>query len=266
MNDWINRRNLPSRASIVAVILVGVGIFLWMFVDKSLLFVAGLGAFGPGILREIGVLGDHDEFQREAARRAGHHAYLLGGMAVVIIASLLEWDAVPIRVDGEWPLVVLLVLWLTWLFSAVTDFWGARRTTSTVLIAFGSFLALFVLADFVGESNPDISTWETVLGFLVGILLVGSFFVPAWTAHRWPRATGAALLALTLVLFVVFRWAPGSGVRWSMMGPIDVIIFGPLLACGIALLRDRTEPNHDDADARSSYTPLSIEDPDGADE
>jgi len=248
MTDRTRQRALPPLSSLIAVALVGVGVFLWMFVDKSLLFVAGLGAFGPGILRETGLMRDHDEFQRQAAHRAGYHAYLLGGLSVVIAASLQEWQAASFAPTGEWTLVILLVLWLTWLFSSLIGYWGARRTTTTVLVTFGSFLALFVLADLVGESGPAVPFWQAVLGFLVGSLLVGSFFVPAWTVRRWPRATGIALLALTVVLFLVFRWSPGGGIRWTMMGPIDVVIFGPLLACGIALLREgASEEDPEDA-------------------
>jgi len=239
MTDRTPNRALPRPAALIAAGLVAAGVLLWMFVDKSLLLVSGLGAFGPGILREAGLARDHDEFQRQAAHRAGYRAYLAGGLCVVLAYSLQQWKRSGITADGEWPLVVLLVLWLTWLFSALIGYWGARRTTTTVLLSFGSFLALFVLADLFGSSGPEVSVWQAALGFLVGTLLVGSFFVPAWTVRRWPRATGIALLALTVVLFMVFRWAPGGGVRWTMMGPIDVVIFAPLLACGIALLRER---------------------------
>ena len=44
-------------------VVLGVG--LWMTVGKELLWVAGLGAFGPGLLRELGWQNDQDEFQRE---------------------------------------------------------------------------------------------------------------------------------------------------------------------------------------------------------
>ena len=48
------RANLPG---IVAAGLVALGVLLWMFYDRGLLMVAGLGAFGPGILRELGLVG-----------------------------------------------------------------------------------------------------------------------------------------------------------------------------------------------------------------
>ena len=53
----------PTRTTLVAGGLVLAGLFLtevnWWF-----LLLAGLGALGPGFLREVGWLHDKDEFQR----------------------------------------------------------------------------------------------------------------------------------------------------------------------------------------------------------
>ena len=96
--------------------------------------MAGLGAFGPGILRELGWLNDQDEFQRQAARRAGYHA---------------------------------------WLFSALLTYWGARRTTTVVLLIFGSFWLVFGVATIISEATRAV--------------------------HRWPRITGRVLVAVAHV-------------------------------------------------------------------
>jgi len=45
----------------------------------------GVGAFGPGILRELGWLKDQDEFQRRAAHRAGYHAFAVTGLVAFFI-------------------------------------------------------------------------------------------------------------------------------------------------------------------------------------
>ncbi len=72
MNEPSEGRKLPSTTGLIAGGLVVLGVMLWMLVNKGLLVVAGLGVFGPGILREIGLLNDQDEFQRQSAYQAGY--------------------------------------------------------------------------------------------------------------------------------------------------------------------------------------------------
>lgn len=230
-------RVLPPLPGLIAGTLVAVGVLLWMFVSKGLLFVAGLGAFGPGILRELDLLKDHDEFQRQAAHRAGYHAYLLGGLAAVCILAVLEWSGSTAEDGAEWIRFIVVVLWLTWMFSALLAYWGAPRTASVLLPTAGSFWALFVIADLVGgfrmpENAHDL--WMGLLGLGAGILFVGPFFLFAWTVHRWPRATGIALLGVAALLLVVLG-GPG-GLQWSTAVMTRTLLAGPLLATGIALL------------------------------
>jgi hypothetical protein len=139
MNNALPNQRLLSPAGIIAGTLVSLGIVLWMFVSKGLLFVAGLGAFGPGILRELGWLRDHDEFQRQAAHRAGYHAYLVAGTAAVAVLALLEWRATSLEDATEWIRFIVVVSWLTWLFSSLLGYWGARKTVSVLLLTVGSF-------------------------------------------------------------------------------------------------------------------------------
>ena len=65
----------PSPATLIATGAVILGVLLtevsWWF-----LVLVGVGALGPGILRELGWLKDKDEFQRRAAQRAGYLAFL----------------------------------------------------------------------------------------------------------------------------------------------------------------------------------------------
>jgi len=117
--DITNGRVLPAPAGLIAGALVIVGVLLGMFVNKGLLVVAGLGAFGPGILRKLGWLTDPDEFQRQAARRAGYHAWLVGGLAAVLILSVLQRGKQGAEISIEWIGLILGLMWLTWLFSAL---------------------------------------------------------------------------------------------------------------------------------------------------
>jgi hypothetical protein len=241
---------LPPLPGLIAGALVVLGVVLWMFVSKSLLVVAGLGVVGPGILRELGWLKDHDEFQRQAAHRAGYHAYLVGGLVAVLVYSAEHWRP---STGGSSDLLlnIMVVMWLAWMFSALLRYWGARKTASSVLIVFGSFWALFVIASLMGESGApkaDISVWEVVLGVLTGASVISAFFVPAWTAFRWPRPTGRILLLITLLFFVVFTTPalgrPGGPAVWTRLFT-SVLLLGPLLVSAVALLQERTDADED---------------------
>ena len=230
-------RALPSLAGWVAGGLVVIGILLWMFVSKGLLFVAGLGAFGPGILRELGWLGGQDEFQRRAAHRAGYHAYLIGGLATALIVSGLQWRDATLAGSSEWVLLILLILWMSWMFSALLEYWGARTTASRILMVFGSFWAVFVIADVIGESD---GTSDYLLGSLMACLVVAPFFLLAWTAGRWPRPTGAALLAVSALFLVIFvpPWRARPFELSSVLVTATLLLV-PLIGSGVALLRDQ---------------------------
>ncbi len=248
MAEHTERRRLPPLPGLIAGGLVILGVLLSMFVAEGLLVVAGLGAFGPGILRELGWLKDQDEFQRQAAHRAGYHAYLIGGLAAVLAVSGLRWRGAN-QAGAEWILLILVSLWMTWLFSALLAFWGARKTASRVLFAFGAFWAVFVIASVIGESE---NTAEFLLGSLMGSIVVAPFLVLARMAGRWPRRrTGAVLLAVAALFLVMF--VPPQvvrGLNLPSMLVTDVLFLVPLIGSGIALLRDEgsDDPDKDESD------------------
>jgi len=240
MSERSMRRLRFPPASVVSMILVAAGILLWMFVSRGLLIVAGLGAFGPGILREAGVLRDQDEFQREASYRAGYHAYLVGGLSALLVLSAIEWGGGAVDESAEWLRLVVVVLWLTWLSSTLLRYWGSRTTAARVLTAFGAFWAVFVVATLIGDwsaagSRADVM--QDLLGTAVGVGVVVPFFGLAWSARRWPRATGLALVSVSLGFLAVF--GRRRGLAWSTSALTDVMLIGPVLTSGLALLLDR---------------------------
>lgn len=239
MNRPSEGGRLPSTPGLIAGGLVILGIMLWMFVNKGLLVVAGLGVFGPGILRELGLLRDQDEFQRQAAYRAGYHAWLIGGFATVVILSVLQWDGSQASVSPDWIGLIVALLWLTWMFSALLRYWGPRRTTTVVLLTFGSFWLLFAIATVISEAvtgNNPTDLMTTLQGVVASILIIGPFFFGAWAVRRWPRATGIALAAIA-ALFII-NFGPWGMDDWSTQLLTVTLLALPLLACGIALLRE----------------------------
>lgn len=246
MSDHTSR--LPPLPSLIAAALVVLGVGLWMFVGKAFLWVAGLGAFGPGILRELDWLKDQDEFQREAARRAGYHAYLVGGSIAVIAASALDLGPPNPGGPGEWVTLLLLVLWVTWLFSALLEYWGAQKTVARVLMTFGVFWLVFVVASLIGEFGPPESTGDLIQGLLgvaAGLFVVVPFFLLAWSAQRWPKQTGALLLLVGAGFIAVFFRPVNPNMQLSSTFMTATMLLVPVLASGIALLRlapDETAP------------------------
>lgn len=233
-NRAVDQPRLLPPAGVVASVLVAVGVLLWMFDVRGMLIIAGLGAFGPGILRELGWLRDHDEFQRQAARQAGYHAYLVGGLCAIIVLSVIEWGGGAVDESAEWVRFVVVVMWLTWLSSTLLTYWGPGKTAARVLVAFGSFWAVFVLATLIGDASNGQSIGLTLLGTAVGIGVVAPFFGLAWSARRWPRPTGIAMLGIAAVFVLVFA-RPGA-LAWSTVIMTQGLLSAPFVVCGLALL------------------------------
>ncbi|HOX26846.1 MAG TPA: hypothetical protein PLL30_14580 [Candidatus Krumholzibacteria bacterium] len=219
----------PAVATTVGAALTAAGILLGTLVDMGFLVLAAFGTFGPGILRELGWLHDQDEFRRQAAWRAGYHAYLAGGSAAVVVISALKRGTA--NLDGlALPVALLLsVLWLTWLFSALLAYWGAQRAASTTLLVFGTFWLLFSVAD----------SWQQPLGMLMHSLPALCFFALAWLAHRLPRLAGSLLLAAGAAAIWAFRLDRAFALQDLSKAMVLVLFVGPLVAGGIALLRAR---------------------------
>ncbi len=229
MNKLFNRLEWhPTHATLLAGVVVILGFGLselnWWF-----LCLAALGTFGPGILREFGVLNDQDEFQRRADRRAGYHAFLIGGLfTFLMVAYLRSGD----RNVGEPEVLVSLtlsILWFSWFLSSLLSYWGPQRTVSHVLNAFGIVWLLF---NVVGNLTDPIS-------LIMQSLLAAPFFILAFVAKRWPQIGGILLILISAFFFYFFHLYEifGPNPLEKGRGEVMVLFLGPLLFSGITLLR-----------------------------
>ena len=228
MNKMI--QSLPKRppaATMIASVFVLAG-FLLAGIDWGFLAVSAVAMFLPGILREMGWLKDKDEFQLQAARRAGYHAYMAGGLFAFLLTAWYRSVGPEVGFPGALVEDVLVVMWFTWLLSSLVAYWGAARTATRLLLIFGGVWLLFNL---LGSGGKLVET-------LIQCLLAVPFFLTALVARRWPRVAGVLLLGFSVFFFKFFGLAEVFAGDPSAHGRILVIVLfiGPLFASGVALL------------------------------
>ncbi len=218
----------PTKTTLIAAVFIVLGLVL-TDISWGFSFLIAIGVFGPGLLRELGWLKDQDEFQRQAARRAGYHAFLATGLLAFALMALLRTGEHGIKEAEPVVSLLLVVLWFTWVLSSLLAYWGPRRTARTILVTFGIFWLIFSAADSL-HSLPML---------LMQSLVAVPFFALAWVAGRWPKAAGALLIAASAFFFYFFGLYKivGSEPLARGRGFVIVLFFGPLFASGVALLR-----------------------------
>lgn len=230
----------PTPTKWLAGTLVVAG-FLLTGVSWWFLLLAAAGTFGPGVLREVGVLHDKDEFQRRADHRAGYHAFLtVGSVAFVLVAFFRSGERL-LRNPQELATLFLVLLWFSWFVSSLLSYWGARKTAARVLVVFGSVVLVFTVLSNLG------SEWTGWAALLLHPLLSVPFFGLAWLSRRLPRVAGVLLVGATVFFFGFFGGFRADGsIGLIDQGVTYVLFLGPLLASGLALLRGG--PPEDGAD------------------
>jgi hypothetical protein len=219
-------------AALAGGVLFVAGAVAGVAVHPAFFVLAALGAFGPSLLREAGLLSDHDEFQRDASASAASHGYLAGGLFVTAVLVAKGWS----RGDAPDPeaelwLMALGVMLGARFLSYAGRFWDAQRAAFRVLVGFGTFWLLFVLLSHAAE--PAALAMEA-------LVVPVPFFVLAFLSRRYPRASGAVLLVLVGAgawFFGVFRPRPDG--RYLVVLPVVLFLLLPLACAGVGLLRVR---------------------------
>jgi len=222
--DW-----QPSPATLTAGGLVVLG-FILSGMHEGFLTLSALGTFGPGILREFGLLNDQDEFQRRADRRAGYHAFLTAGLFTFMYAAYLRSGSRNVGEAEVSVTLILAILWFTWFLSSLLSYWGPQRTVSRVLYAFGWVWLAF---NVIGHLHD-------LMALVMQSLLALPFFLLAYTAKRWPRIAGILLISAASFFFYFFSLYEifGAAPLERGRGMVIVLFIGPLLVSGIILLKN----------------------------
>ncbi len=223
-----------SPVNIIASGLFLAGLSLALHFDEKFLLLCAVVGFGPGFLREIGWLRDQDEFQRQAAHRAGYLAYLVGGFVLFLLITMnRSMELAPGRLGGLLD-TTLILMWFTWLFSSLFTYWGPQRTAVRVLVIFASILGLL---PFVVHWNLPIRILSKMV-FEIWIAIVLPGFLIAWIAGRWPRV--ASVLLLVASGFIVFHFKIYGLISGATLNKgeveLSVVLLAPVLASGFALL------------------------------
>jgi hypothetical protein len=194
------------------------------------LLLTALGTFGPGVLREMGLLRDKDEFQQRAEHRAGYHAFLATGLVAFLLVAFFRSADRVVRNPQELATLFLVLLWFTWMLSSLLSFWGTRIASARMLKVFGTVVLVFTIVSNVG------SEWDGWAPLLLHPLLSLPFFVLAWLAGKRPRLSGVLLLGCSVFFLRFFGWFQKDPERLVDDGVVFVLFLGPLLASGVALL------------------------------
>ncbi len=221
----------PARASLAAGALVVVG-FALTAVSWWFLLLVALGTFGPGLMRECGILLDQDEFQRRATYRAAYHAFIVAGLAAFLLVAFFRTGR-SIEHPQRLATFLLALLWFTWFFSSLLAYWGPRVTSNRVLIAFGSVWLAFAILSNVGQE------WSDWTSLLLHTLIAAPFFALAWVAKHWPRVAGLLLLCGAVGVFMLIEYPRirrAGSVAVVVEGVTLIFLVGPLIGSGVALV------------------------------
>jgi hypothetical protein len=230
-----------SAVGAIASMLVVAGLLLGTTTHMGFMLLVAAGAFGPGTLRQLGLLNDLDEFQKEAAAKSALRAYLVAGMLLMAVVAGGNWNRLSLgkeQIPASSVVVLMLVVYYS---SYCLSFWDARKAVSRVLLALGVFWLGFVVLSHAGEPAP----------LLVESLVVpGPFIAGAVLCRWWPRTVGLLLLAVAVGSIFFFHM-----LRFDEAGPQAVLenaftlvlIPLPLAVAGVALIADGIKKEDDAA-------------------
>ena len=232
-----------SPVGMIAGTLVFLGAILAVTVDMRFMLLAGMGAFGPGFLRELGLLKDQDEFARLASYKAGYYASLFAGSTAIVIISILKAGKIDLDGESQAFAIILAVIWLVSIFASLNRYWGVKKAVFRVLIIFGSLWLVFILLSHAGDP----------ISLFMESLVVLPFFILAWVSLRWPRVAGALIVTLGIFCFFLFRMYQFDRIGFMSTFLTFLLFICPLLVAGLALLLQKQENDDNFSDGDEDH-------------
>ncbi len=193
----ITRIRAVSPWTIGASILGTAGLILGFTLSPWFLSAAAAALFIPALLRLLGLLQDHDEFQRESGAKAARMSTIITGLTLfyfIISAKtgLLNWTVDAILMNLL--VITLMSYYLTYFFQ----FWdglSAGRIISGIILL---FWGLFIIMSSFSEDH----------GLIAFLMETGTIIVPAAAAlalsGRFPLPSALIMLAAALMHFIHF--------------------------------------------------------------
>ena len=206
----------------------------------------GLAVFGPPALRELGLLGDEDEYSRSIRWRAGFHAVLV--VAAMIFLNNVLYPLIASHPDAMarkvyfFPVVYLRMgLVLSFLISFFIQYWGAQKGVFRLLLGLAGLTFIETVMTVWLQNNARLMIGLTMLG------LIGVTVGVAFLTRIKPRISGFLLLLFGAGFaiydaYYLTRIAPATGVDMSLemqLGLVQgaimmILIFG---STGMSLLK-----------------------------
>ena len=237
---------IPTAGTVIAIL----GILGSLLGPDWLIAFTGIGLFGPLLLREAGVIGWRDEFQRETTLRASLHAFMAVGILATGTMATQGYGGLHDRMDLIGASTVLWVLALTWGLSMVLQFRPAPDGPFRLLLVYGAVLltvaatrvVLFGIGSSIDIKNnpPSVLLWAAILTWLLVLIVLCRYF---------PRTTGwLLLLTATFAAPMLQDWVAyfGGWTRgWTKTIVVLPVAVLPLLATGLALIRTSDRKDED---------------------
>lgn len=237
---WFGGVTNLSPVTVIAIVLVAVGLLLGATTHMGFMILFALGAFGPGLLRQMGLLDDLDELQKEAAAKSGLRAYLVTAILLMTVVIAENWSRFGFGIEKVPASSVVLLMLVVYYASYCLSFWDTRKAVSRVLLAFGLFWLSFVVLSHAREPAAL---------FGEALLVPGPFIVAAVLCRWFPRTVGLLLIALAIwstYFFHMIRFGESFAESLAFGGFTLLLIPLPLTVAGVALIADGKKKDGED--------------------
>lgn len=222
-----------NKTFIVSFILVITGILTGGLLHPYFYLIAGLGLFGPGLLRELSILNDQDDFQRASSRKAGNMAFLITGFILLLVICLKtagKFQGVGGKPFELWSGILCIGLGI-YCSVYLSQFWGGKKAALRLLVISGVIWTVFIV----------LSEWRDPIGLLLEFALVPfPLFLAVLLGIKWHRYVPLLLIPLSIFYLLYFHLYSISIQQWGKLIVIIFLVLPPFIA-GILFIHEGIE-------------------------